>query len=295
MRDSPHGDGDNDGAREEARVAGDARLNLVQPRGILGAAAGFLPSFLPGFLTRSPRLPEPPPLNVNPAPPQVSIQAAHQAAVETQQKEVVAVQVLLLEEAKKAAAIKQLQLQRAENTMNTLRLATAFKAWVVPLRTAKKAARAVEASQRQQQLRVTQAARAAAAVAAATAAVKAREDMMLAAVAAAAAATAAAMEHAGDSGDIDTECEVVSERSLDAVLEENKEHAKCTGDFFDFTGDEGAAAGGGGENERQEETAAEDPEVTAGTNVDSVEVISPKLPAKPYTSIPKPQTLNPKP
>jgi hypothetical protein len=141
---------------------------------------------------------------------------------------------------------------------------------------------------------MTQAAQAAAAVAAATAAVRAREDMMLAAVAAAAATAAAAVEHVSDSSDTDTECEVVSERSLDAVLEENKEHAKCTGDFFDFTGDESAAAGGGG-SERREGTAAEEPGAAAGVNADSMEVISPELPAKPYTSNPKPPTLNRKP
>jgi len=340
MRASPCGDGDVDGALEEARVAGDGRLDLVQPRGILGAAAAAL-----GFLTRSPRLPEPPPLN--PAPPQVSIQAAHRAAVEKQQKEAVTRQVLLIEEAEKAAAIKQLQLQRAENAsiqaaaarravavlfekrqkeavekrqkeaearqvffreearkyavarqlqlqqVEGALLATALKAWAVSLRTAR-AARAVEAAQRQQQLRMTQAAQAAAAVAAATAAVRAREDMMLAAVAAAAATAAAAVEHVSDSSDTDTECEVVSERSLDAVLEENKEHAKCTGDFFDFTGDESAAAGGGG-SERREGTAAEEPGAAAGVNADSMEVISPELPAKPYTSNPKPPTLNRKP
>jgi len=324
MRASPNGDGDVDGARAEARVAGDGRLNLVQPRGTLGAAAAAL-----GFLTRSPRQPESPPLN--PAPPQVSIQAAHRAAVEKQQKEAVARHVLLPEE----AAIKQLQLQRAENAMRlpgpappqvsaraaaavaaataavTARedmmlaavaaeaaataaaaarraaavwyktqqkeavarqvlslqevarkatvarqlqqaevalLATAFKAWAVPLRTAR-AARAVEAAQRHQQLRVTQAAQAAAAVAAAKAAARAREDMMRAEAGTALirvrAKAAAALEHTGDSGDTGTECEVVSERSLDAVLEENKKHAKCTGDFFDFTGDGGAEAGGG--------------------------------------------------
>jgi len=52
-----------------------------------------------------------------------------------------------------------------------------------------------------------------------------------------------------------------------------------------------ASPGGTG---RREGTEAEDPEATAGTNADSVEVISPKLPAKPFTSIPIPQTLTPK-